>query len=102
MAWDSDAKVKAVLDDVDTAPISAQLRATLKMLGKLTKEHTIGADDMTALLAIGVTQEQIKDALAVCFAFNTIARLADAFEFHVGPHEHFKIGAKALLTRGYR
>jgi hypothetical protein len=36
---------------------------------------------MRAVLAAGVSREQIEDALAVCFVFNTIGRLADPFEF---------------------
>jgi hypothetical protein len=38
----------------------------------------------------------------VCFAFNIITRLADTFEFFVGPPSHFAAGAKMLLTRGYK
>ena len=60
------------------------------------------ADDMRAVLATGVTKQQILDALAVCFAFNVITRLADTFEFHVGPPSHFQAGAKMLLSRGYK
>ncbi len=101
MAWDNDAKVQAVLTDVNTAPIDDKLRATLRMLGKLTKEHAVSADDMRALLALGVTKSQIEDALAVGFAFNVIDRLADTFEFYVGPRAHFDAGAKMLLSRGY-
>ena len=41
---------------------------------------------MRPVLAAGVSREQIEDALAVCFAFNTMGRLADAFEFFLpGP-----------------
>jgi alkylhydroperoxidase family enzyme len=101
MAWKDDAKVSAVLADLDTAPIDDKLRATLRMLRKLTKEHAVTPADMKALLDIGVTQSQISDALAVCFAFNVIDRLADTFEFHVGPRSHFDTGAKMLLSRGY-
>jgi alkylhydroperoxidase family enzyme len=90
-----------VLADVETAPIDDKLRATLKTLRKLTKEHVVSADDMRALLALGVTRAQIQDALAVCFAFNVIDRLADTFEFHVGPRSHFDAGATMLLRRGY-
>ena len=36
---------------------------------------------MRAVLAAGVSRQQIEDALAVCFSFNTIGRLADAFGF---------------------
>jgi hypothetical protein len=46
-------KVAAVLADLETAPISEPLRA-LRMLGKLTCEQTVGADDMRSLLAAGV------------------------------------------------
>ena len=101
MSWNDDPKVEAVLADVDSAPISDKLKATLKMLAKLTREHAVTADDMKALLAIGVTKQQIEDALAVCFAFNIITRLADAFEFEVGPRAHFDGSARHLLKRGY-
>lgn len=42
------------------------------------------------------------DALAVCAAFNTTGRLADAFGFEVLTPEGFAAGAKYLLKRGYR
>ncbi len=102
MAWDNDAKVQAVLTDVKTAPIDDKLRATLRMLGKLTKEHAVSADDMRALLALGVTKSQIEDALAVGFAFNVTARLAEAFGFTMATPQAFASGAKYLLARGYR
>jgi hypothetical protein len=34
------------------------------MLRKLTREHTVDADDMRAVIAAGVSREQIEDALA--------------------------------------
>jgi uncharacterized peroxidase-related enzyme len=101
--WYRDAaKVTATLADVDTAPIEEPLRATLRMLGKLTREHGIDADDMRALLAAGVSVQQIVDALAVCFAFNTTARLANAFDFETPTPAAMNAGAKHLLRRGYR
>jgi hypothetical protein len=57
---------------------------------------------MREVLSAGVSKQQIEDALAVCFAFNVITRLADTFQFYVGPRSHFDAGAKTLLTRGYR
>jgi len=72
------------------------------MLRKLTREHRVDATDMRALLAVGVSREQVEDALAVGFAFNTITRLADAFGFVQPSRNAMEAGAKYLLARGYR
>jgi hypothetical protein len=95
--------VQAVFADPAKAPISEPLRATLLLLRKVTREHEqLSVDDMRQLLAMGVTRAQIEEALDVCFAFNVITRLADTFEFEVGPRAAFDAGARMLLTRGYR
>lgn len=101
-AYGDGVKVAAALSNLETAPIEEPLRVTLRMLRTLTREHTVDAFDMRAVLAAGVSQEQIEDALAVCFSFNTIGRLADAFGFFVPGPEAFEAGAKYLLARGYR
>ena len=92
----------AALENVDAAPIEEPLRATLRLLRKLTKEHAVTADDIRTVLAAGVTKQQIEDALAVCFCFNVIDRCADTFEFYVPGPEAFASSAKMLLTRGYK
>ncbi len=105
--WYGDpAKVEATLAVLDTAPIDEPLRATLRMLGKLTRQHTLDPDDIRAVLVKGVTPQQITDALAVCLAFGITNRLANAFGFDfdlagAGP-EAMNAGAKHLLKRGYR
>ena len=101
-AYQDRAKVQAVLADLDSAPVEDGLRATLRMLGKLTREGKVGAEDMREVLSAGVSREQVEDALAVCAAFNTTNRLADAFGFEVLSPEGFEAGAKFLLKRGYR
>lgn len=101
-AYRDRARVSAVLSDLEIAPIEESLRATLRMLRKLTRERTVDADDMRAVLASGVSREQIEDALAIGFAFNTMARLADAFGFFQPGPKAFEAGAKYLLARGYR
>jgi uncharacterized peroxidase-related enzyme len=95
-------RVAATLDDVDSAPVDEPLRATLRMLGKLVTSGTVTAAEMSDVLAAGATPQQIKDALAVCAAFNTTNRLADAFGFEVLSPRAFDSGAKYLLKRGYR
>jgi uncharacterized peroxidase-related enzyme len=101
-AYRDGAKVSAVLSNLETASIEEPLPATLRMLGKLTCEHAVDADEMRAVLAAGASREQIEDGLAVCFAFNTINRLADAFGFFVPGPKAFEAGPKFLLARGYR
>ena len=101
-AYQDGPKVAAVLADLESAPVEDRLRATLRMLGKLTRERKVGAEDMRQVLSAGVSREQVEDALAVCAAFNTTDRLADAFGFEVLSPESFEAGAKYLLKRGYR
>jgi alkylhydroperoxidase family enzyme len=95
-------KVQAVLTDLATAPLGEPLRATLAFLRKVTREpDKVAPGDVSALLAMGITRSQVESALSVGFAFNVIDRLADAFEFHVGPDATFEAGARHLLTHGY-
>ena len=101
-AYRDGSRVSAVLSNFETATVEEPLRATLRMLCKLTREHAVNADDMRAVLAAGVSRDQIEDALAVCFSFNTIGRLADTFGFFLPGPKAFEAGAKYLLARGYR
>jgi AhpD family alkylhydroperoxidase len=87
-------KVSTVLSDLETSAIEEPLRATLRMLCKLTREHAVDADDIRAVLAAGASRQQIEDALAVCFSFNAIGRLADAFGFFLPGPKAFEAGAK--------
>ncbi|MGH2874534.1 MAG: carboxymuconolactone decarboxylase family protein [Solirubrobacteraceae bacterium] len=100
-AYQDRERVTAVLADLDSAPIEQGLRATLQMLGKLTSKGTLSADDVRAVLSADVSPQQIEDALAVSFAFNTTDRLANAFAFEVLNQESFEAGATYLLKRGY-
>ncbi len=102
LSYQDGPRVAAVLADLDSAPIEEPLRATLRMLGKLTRDGEVGAQDMREVLAAGVSPQQVEDALAVCAAFNTTDRLADAFAFELLTPEAFESGAKYLLKRGYR
>jgi hypothetical protein len=72
------------------------------MLRKLVRENAVSGEDMQAVLAAGASREQIEDALAVCFAFDTTNRLANAFQFFVPGPAGFEAGAKFLLARGYQ
>jgi uncharacterized peroxidase-related enzyme len=101
-AYQDGARVQAVLSDLESAPVEEPLRATLRMLGKLTAQGQVSAGDMRDVLSAGVSSQQIEDALAVCASFNTTGRLADALGFELLSPEGFDAGAKHLLKRGYR
>jgi uncharacterized peroxidase-related enzyme len=94
--------VAAALADLESAPVEERLRATLRMLGRLTRDGHLSAEDVRAVLDTGVSRQQIEDALAVCYAFNVTNRLANAFGFEVLSQEGFQAGARYLLRRGYR
>src|SRR5215510_11071581 len=52
------ARVSAVLADLEAADIDERLRATLRMLRRLAREHTVSADAMRDMLNAGVTRAQ--------------------------------------------
>src|SRR5207237_10570873 len=81
LAFNDGAKVSAALADLDSAPLTEALRATLRMLGKLTRENNIDAADIRRVLASGVSEHQIRDALAVAFAITVTKRWADVVGF---------------------
>ncbi|MEV5960821.1 hypothetical protein AB0L70_03605 [Kribbella sp. NPDC051952] len=100
-AYDDAPRVKAVLENLDSAPIEEPLRATLGMLATLLTKQSLTTQDIQVVLSAGASPQQIKDALAVLAAFNTTSRLADAFAFDLMTPEAFDAGAKYLLKRGY-
>jgi uncharacterized peroxidase-related enzyme len=101
-AYGESKSISSILSDSDLVTVEEPLRATLILLRRLTQTHSVDAEDMRGVLAAGASREQILDALAVCFVFNVIGRLADAFDFAVPGPEAFDSGAKYLLARGYR
>lgn len=101
LAYQDAAKVSATLEHLDTAPLDEPLRATLQMLRRLTIENRLNADDVRDVIAAGASPDQVKDALAVAFAFNLTDRLADAFDFAVDDPAAIRAGARYLLSRGY-
>jgi alkylhydroperoxidase family enzyme len=102
LAYQNEEKVSAALFDIETAPLDEPLRATLRMLRRLTRERTLTAHDVQTALAVSVSREQIESALAVCFTFNTVDRLSRTFGYVVPSQKAFNAGAKFLLKRGYR
>lgn len=96
--------MQQVLDDDSTAPIDAKLRATLRLLRKMTLDHrNLGVEDVRAVLAAGVSRAAIDDALEVAFLFNVYDRLADSMGWHVPAtgSGYYQVAARRLMERGY-
>jgi hypothetical protein len=49
-AYSDEERFAAVLSDLEAAPIEEGLRATLRMLRQLMREHAVTADDMRTVL----------------------------------------------------
>lgn len=76
--------------------------SALAFLEKVTiAPETVTKDDVVPLRGLGVPRQGVEDALMVCFCFNIIDRLADAFGWHVPGRAGFDASAKFLLSKGY-
>ena len=79
------------------------MRATLGLLEKVTlAPEGVGRAEIESVRSAGVSDQAISDARHVCFCFNLIDRLADAFGWHVQTADEFGKDAKVLLKRGYQ
>ena len=84
-----------MLDDDVTAPIDAKLRATLRLLRKMTLDHrSLDVEDMRAVLAAGVSRAAINDALEVAFLFNIYDRLAVIWDVPAAGSEYYQVTAR--------
>lgn len=95
--------MESALSDPRSADLSEKVRTTLVFLEKLTLTPSlVGPDDVAPMRAAGVSDEAIEEALYVATLFNTITRLADAFEFQLPNAENTKKEGTMLFKRGYK
>ena len=95
--------VRVVLDDWRSAPIPKRLEVTLGFLEKLTlTPGEVGPEDAQNLKKAGVNEKAIEEAVLVCFLFNVMDRLADAFDFHVPSEKVGRRFARVINVVGYR
>jgi alkylhydroperoxidase family enzyme len=93
---------EAVRRDWRTAPVDERLRATLGFIEKLTlRPAELGPDDATQVLAAGVSEAALVDAIHVAALFNMIVRLADSLGWDVPSFEEFHARADRMLATGY-
>jgi len=94
--------IQAALHNWRTAPVSEHLRATLGFLEKLTRAPgEMVQDDLQPMLAVGVSRQAIEEAIRICFAFSTINRLADAFDFELPRGKQSRRMGFMLFNFGY-
>ena len=93
---------QAVRRDWRTAPIGEPLRATLGFLEQLTlRPETLTARDAEVVLAAGVRQEALVDAIHVAALFNMIVRLADSFDWYIPPQQELAARAGSRIGSSY-
>lgn len=86
-----------------TELLRPEMQAILPFLEKLTLlPEEITPEDVKPLREAGLTDEAIRDAIAVCAVFNMIDRLADAFHFDLQSSENLRGSARFLLKVGYK
>jgi len=91
-----------ILEDWRTAPIDEKLRATIGLLETLTlRPDELTPDAVRAVLALGVTREQVRDAMYVAFLFNVYDRLADTLGWELPDEPFYRTSGAFLLKKGY-
>lgn len=101
-AYGDDRIIKAVLEDYEAAPIDDRLRETLRFLRKLTlSPDEVSAADVAPMRALGLSDEAIEEAIRVCFCFNLVDRLADAFDFELSAGKQARLVTFVLYHLGY-
>lgn len=78
------------------------MRATLGFLEQLTlRPDSLARADADVVLAAGVSESALVDAIHIAALFNTIVRLADSFGWHVPLERELAGRAAARLGSSY-
>ena len=94
--------VDAVVRDWRAAPVSAELKATLALVEKLTLAPSqLARADVDAVRSAGVSDAAIEDAIHVTVNFVMINKLADAFAWEILADDVYDTRAGIALERGY-
>jgi hypothetical protein len=82
--------------------VTEPVRATLRFLRKMTLEpDALTAEDASAVLAAGVSERALRDAITVAFHFNLVDRVADALGFDALDERGRADSARSLVRFGY-
>jgi len=82
--------------------VDEPLRATLGFLEQLTlRPETLTTRDAEAVIAAGVSEDALVDAIHVAALFNMIVRLADSFGWHVPLDQELAARAGSRIGSSY-
>lgn len=96
-------EARGELSPEDPSSVRAELAAVLPLLERLTEApESVTSRDVDAVRQAGVPDEAIVDALHVCLIFNTVNRMANAFEWTWNSDEHVRVAAKVIHRISYR
>jgi uncharacterized peroxidase-related enzyme len=92
-----------VIEEREAGVFGPQVAAMVELIDKVTREpERLTSEDVDEVRDAGVSDEAIADGLAICFAFNLVNRLADAFGYSWTSETHRSQGAESLVRFGYR
>jgi alkylhydroperoxidase family enzyme len=94
--------VDAVLDDVDTAPVSDAEKVLYTFAREIARENgQVDADVYETMRAAGWSDEAAFDALTAASLFTLFNTWVDGGGVKGMPDEAYAAGAKRLAERGY-
>lgn len=98
----SRALVDAVLDDSRTAPLDAAHRALFVFVEKVCKDSTsVRREDVQAVVAAGMTEDAVYDAITVCALFQFYNTWIDATGVHDMPAAAYVTSGQRIASHGY-
>lgn len=87
---------------VDSSALSEKEKALFRFVDKVNRDsHTITAEDMKPLHAVGWDDEAIYYAITVCALFNFYNRWIDASGVHALSDEAHRVGGGRSANAGY-
>ena len=91
------------VDVDDPSVMRPELGAVLPLLQKVTAApDSVTPDDVAPVRAVGVPDDAIVDALHVGLVFNTVNRMANAFDWGWDSDEHAHVAAVAIHRLRYK
>ena len=96
--------VSCIKEDLETAPVTAKMKALLKIAGKVQKSgREVSEEDVEMARIVGATDEDIHDAVLIAAAFCMFNRYVDGLGTRVPEsHEAYKPMGERLARVGYK